>query len=146
VWPPITSVRQSSKRQNRLLFAGALGHAVIHPSEGREPGVWPLGQAERVMPIRIHAAYRVVPDVSVQIERPRVAEDCVGNRRGTRVPVRGHEPSQIARIVARAKVVEAALRIALFSGVLVVLVGEGLRVGVAPLRKDNNPTRSESLR
>src|SRR5258708_37031043 len=73
------------------------------------------------MSIRIRAAHWIVANVAVQIQRLRIAENGVGDRRRPRSPVRRHEPPQAGRIVARTKVVETALCVPLLAAELVAV-------------------------
>ena len=80
------------------------------------------------MPVCINVDERVVPDVSVQIERLRIVQLCVRYRLSFRRPVRRHEASHRTAVVARREVVVSRFYISFFAGE-VVFGGGGVRAG-----------------
>src|SRR5258708_35149332 len=73
----------------RGFFVAALG---VGPSGRADAGSLTTSSAIKV-PVGIGTADGIVADVSIEVERLRVAEDCVWHGSRPRCPIRGHEAS-----------------------------------------------------
>ena len=67
------------------------------------------------MPIRIDRIDRIIANIRIEVERLGIGEHGVGHRRRHGRPVGQHPAAGLRLVVARAEVVQAALRVVLLA-------------------------------